>query len=157
MLWPKGGPSIEERLQHDVAIVRVDGAHPDASGARWEGMALHRAAVHSATDRLRVLTIADGRVELRYRYESWVRLVSRRPRLRVDLSGVATDLTRAETGGARWTFDGAGAITGALHLAPGGVSTLDPEDVVEMVCRGLDRLDAGPPAWDPYAMGPPRG
>ena len=153
----EGWASIEERVRHDVAIVRVDSTHPDASRARWEDMPLHRAAVHSATDRLRVLTVADGRVELRYRYESWVRLVSRRPRPRVDLSGVAAELTRAEPGGARWTFDGAGAITGALHLAPGAVSGLDPDHVVEMVCQDLDRLDAGPPAWDPYAMGPPGG
>ncbi len=97
-------------------------------------------------------TIAGGRVEVRYRYESWVRLVSRRPRPRVDLAPVAAELTKAETAGGRWVFDGAGAITGALHLAGGARSTLDPEHVVDVVCRHLEYLDAGPAAWDPFAV-----
>jgi hypothetical protein len=106
---------------------------------------------------LRVATIAAGRVEVRYRYESWVRLVSRRPRPRVDLAPVAAELTRAETAGARWVFDGAGAITGALHLADGPATTLDPQFVVDVVCGRLVVLDTGPPAWDPYAARPRRG
>lgn len=148
----EGWASIEERPDHDLAIVRVDVTHPDAPQAAWQGAPLHRAAVHSSTSRLRVATVAGGRVEVRYRYESWVRLHSRRPRPRVDLSGVAAELTRSETSGARWVFDGAGAITGALHLAEGARSTLDPEHVVDAVCRTLEALDAGPPAWDPYAV-----
>jgi hypothetical protein len=99
-----------------------------------------------------VATIAAGRVEVRYRYESWVRLVSRRPLPRVDLTPVATELSGAETGGARWVFDGAGAITGALHVAGGGASTLDPERVVEVVRGHLETLDSGPAAWDPYSV-----
>jgi hypothetical protein len=117
----------------------------------WGGAPLHRAAVHSNTDRLRVATIAASRFELRYRYESWVRLERRRPRPRVDLAAAAAELTRAEGAGGRWVFDGAGALTGALHLADGGASTLDPEDVLSLVCQRLAVLDAGPPAWDPYA------
>jgi hypothetical protein len=148
----EGWASIEERPQHDLAIVRVDVTHPDAVSVLWSGTPLHRAAVHSATERLRVATIAGGRVEVRYRYESWVRLISRRPRPRVDLAPVAAELTRTETAGARWVFDGAGAITGALHLAEGGASTLDPEHVVDVVCARLDTLDAGTAAWDPYAV-----
>ncbi|MDR3648288.1 MAG: hypothetical protein P4L20_04270, partial [Acidimicrobiales bacterium] len=118
----------------------------------WGGAPLHPAAVHSSTDLLRVATIAGGRVEVRYRYESWVRLETRRPVPRVDLAGVATELSALEGTGARWVFDGAGALTGALHLADGGASTLDPEDVVELLCTRLESLDAGPPAWDPYGM-----
>ena len=153
----EGWACLEERPEHDLAIVRVDTTHADAARAMWRGAPLHPAAVHSTTERLRVATIAGARVEVRYRYESWVRLVSRRPRPRVDLSAVAAELTRAEGDRGRWVFDGAGAITGALHLAPGGASTLDPERVIETVCRHLEVLDAGPPAWDPYAVGPPSG
>jgi hypothetical protein len=148
----EGWASIEERPEHDLAIARVDVTHPLARLATWGGAPLHRAALHSATECLRVATVAGGRVEVRYRYESWVRLRSRRPRPRVDLSLVAAELTRAETAGGRWVFDGAGAITGALHLDEGATSTLDPEEVVAMVCRRLEDLDAGPPAWDPYAV-----
>jgi hypothetical protein len=147
-----GWAAIEERPRHDLAIVRVDTDHPDAARAAWEGAPLHRAAVHSATGCLRVATLAGGRFELRYRYESWVRLASRRPRPRVDLSAAASMLTGAETDGARWTFDGAGAITGALHLVGEGPSSLDPDHFVDVVCGQLATLDAGPPAWDPYAV-----
>jgi len=146
-----GWATIEERPGVDLAIVRVDVSHPEAAAAAWEGAPLHPGAVHSATERLRVATLAGGRVEVRYRYESWVRLVSRRPRPRVDLAAVASELTGAEAAGARWVFDGAGAITGALHLAGEAPSTLDPEGVVEVVSERLEALDHGPPAWDPYA------
>jgi len=148
----RGWAVIEERPEHDLAVVRVDTTHPGAGTAAWGDAPLHRAAVHSATSCLRIATVAGDRLDLRYRYESWVRLVSRRPRPRVDLAPVAAELTRAEDGGASWVFDGASAVTGALHVAGGGPSTLDPAHFVETVCSRLDTLDAGPPAWDPYAL-----
>jgi hypothetical protein len=148
----EGWASIEEHPAVDLAVVRVEVSDPGAAAATWGEAPLHPAAVHSNTACLRVATMAAGRVEVRYRYESWVRLVSRRPRPRVDLTPVAVELSGAETAGARWVFDGAGAITGALHVAGGGVSTLDPEWVVEVVGRHLGVLDAGPPAWDPYSV-----
>lgn len=153
----EGWARIEERPEHDLAIVRVDVDGPDAAEASWGGAPLHPAAVHSITDLLRVATIAGGRAEVRYRYESWVRLEHRRPRRRVDLSAVAAELTKGEEGAGSWVFDGAGAITGALHLVDGGASTLDPEDVVDLVCQRLEILDAGPAAWDPYAAPTRRG
>jgi hypothetical protein len=153
----EGWLTIEDRAEHDLAVVRVDESHPDANGARWQEAPVHRAAVHSHTERMRVATVVGGRVEIRYRYESWVRMQSRRPRPRVDLDAVAGELTKAEGAGARWVFDGAGAITGALHRADATPSTLDPEDVVDRVCSKLDILDAGPPAWDPYAAPVRRG
>jgi len=146
----EGWASIENRPEHDLAVVRIDVTHPHAAAAAWGGTPLHPAAVHSATECLRVVTMAAGDVELRYRYESWVRFVSRRPRARVDLTAAATELTAAEAAGARWVFDGAGAITAALHVVAGGSTTLDPERVVDEMCRHLAILDAGPPAWDPY-------
>jgi hypothetical protein len=147
----QGWATIEERPERDLAVVRVDVDHPDAAGGAWAGAALHRGAVHSSTECLRVATVAGGRVEVRYRYESWVRLERRRPRPRVDLSAVAAELTETEGAGGRWVFDGAGAITGALHLADGPGTTLDAEHVLEVVGRRLDELDAGPAAWDAYA------
>jgi len=147
-----GWASIEERPPDDLAVVRVDVTHPDAGHAAWGTAPLHPGAAHSTTDLLRVATIAGGRVEVRYRYESWVRLETRRPVRRVDLAPVATELTTMEVSGARWVFDGAGALTGALRLADPGPSSLDPEEVVDLVCRRLEILDAGPPAWDPYGM-----
>jgi hypothetical protein len=147
----EGQATVEERPEHDLAVVRVDGAPGALRGCGWEGAALHRAAVHSATSCLRVFTVVGRRYELRYRYESWVRLVSRRPRPRVDLGALAATLTAAEPTGARWAFDGAAAITGALHLVGEADSGLEPDRVLDEVCRCLEQLDAGPPAWDPYA------
>ena len=147
----EGSAVVDERLEHDLAVVRLDDSRPPADRAAWAGAPLHRAAVHSATGCLRVATIAGKRFELRYRYESWVRLVSRRPRPRVDLSAAAKELSDAEPDGARWVFDGAGAVTPALRVAGGQPSGLDAEAFVEVVCRHLDELDRrGEPAWDPY-------
>jgi hypothetical protein len=39
-----------------------------------------------------------------------------------------------------------------LHLAAGEPSSLDPEEVVDLVCARLEDLDAGPAAWDPYSQ-----
>lgn len=148
---------LEEHPRHDLAVVRVDVAHSAVAPAAWDGAPIHRAAVHSSTTRLRILTIAGARFELRYRYESWVRMTSRRPRPRVDLGPLAAELTKAEQNGARWVFDGASALTGALHLAGDGPSTLDPDRLVETVCERLEALDAGPAAWDPYTVPVPPG
>jgi hypothetical protein len=147
----EGWASIEERPRHDLAVLHVDVDHPEARRARWNGAVLHPGAVHSATSCLRVLTVAGRRFELAFRYESWVRLVSARPRRRVDLAATAETFTARERHGARWVFDGAGAITGALRLTDGADSSLEPQYVVDAVCEALEVLDAGPPAWDPYA------
>lgn len=148
-----GAVAIEEEPALDLAVVRVDSGHPDATGARWQGAPLHRGAVHSGASCLRVATVAGDRYELRYRYESWVRLVSRRPRPRVDLSQLAASLTEMEADGGPWCFEGAGAITPALRRADDGPSTLSPERFLDEVARALAVLDQGPPAWDPFAGG----
>jgi hypothetical protein len=147
-----GWASIQERPDHDLAVVRVDVGHPDASAAAWDGAPLHRAAVHSATEQLRVATMAGDRLEVRYRYESWVRLMSRRPRPRVDLSAAAHELTRAEPDATPWVFDGAGAITPALHPVGDRPSGLSPEEFLDIVGRQLEALDGAEPAWDPYPV-----
>ena len=68
-----GGASIEERPELDLAVVRVDPGFVAQLQTGWKGGPLHPAAVHSATSCLRVATIVGTRMELRYRYESWVR------------------------------------------------------------------------------------
>jgi hypothetical protein len=145
-----GRITIEEVPDLDLAVVRADPG-VDVTRTRWKSAPLHPAAVHSATTGLRVVTVAGGRVELRYRYESWVRLVSRRPRPRVDLDRLAGELTALETNGARWVFDGAGALRGALHLKePDASSSIDTAHLIELMSRGLRSADQGPAAWDPY-------
>jgi len=152
-----GSVTIEEHPDVDLAVVRVRDAalRERAPTVSWAGRVVHPAAVHSATSCLRVVTISGSRYELRYRYESWVRLTSFRPRPRVDLSRLAGELSAAErtapaATGASWTFDGAGAITPSLHLDERD-SALDPERFVDVVVQALADLDTGPAAWDPYA------
>jgi len=146
----EGAATIEELPDSDLAVVRVHGepSDPTLAAASWGGRPLHPAAVHTATACLRVATIRGRHYEVRYRYESWVRLCSRRPRPRVDLSPLAARLSALEPPGATWTFDGAGAITPVLACAPD--STLAPEQFLELVVGSLAELDRGPAAWDPY-------
>lgn len=146
-----GWATLEERPDLDLAVVRIDEGHPDAAAARWEDRPLHRAAVHSATTCMRVATLSASCVEVRYRYETWVRLADGSAvRPRVDLAGVADELTGLEPDAARWIFDGANAITGALHPGVGSTPSVDPERFLAVVARRLSALDGGPPAWDPY-------
>ncbi|MDA8268665.1 MAG: hypothetical protein M0013_09900 [Actinomycetota bacterium] len=49
-----------------------------------------------------------------------------------------------------WRFDGAGALTPRLHHVGTGASRIGPDEFLEVVRDGLDRLDQGAPAWDPY-------
>lgn len=149
-LLESGMVTIEELADIDVAVVRVHTEGDGLSDAGWDGAVVHPAAVHSSTDRLRICTVADHRYELRYRYETWVRLATRRALPRVDLAALAASLTSAEPDGATWEFDGASAIVGALHLQGSGPSGLGPERFLEALSLELALLDQGPPAWDPY-------
>ena len=51
----------------------------------------------------------------------------------------------AESAGGRWVFDGAGSITGSLHMTgEDAVSTVEPERFVDMVASELAVLDRRP-------------
>ena len=112
--------------------------------------ALHPTAVNNATDRFRILVIHGPQLELQYRYETWVRYLTRRPPGRIDLTPLADELSALEPGGARWTFDGVGAIAPSLHLIGAGPepSSAIPRDVFRR--RVIEALATGARAWDPY-------
>lgn len=154
VLRASGALAIEEHSGLDLAVVRLDDVALGLEASGWQGSPFHPAVVHSATTCLRVATVVGRRYNVRYRYETWVRLVSRRPRLRVDLSGLAERLSSLETDGGRWAFDGVGAIAPALAREDGGDSTLSPERFLAEATEALARLDEGPPAWDPYRDDP---
>jgi hypothetical protein len=141
-----GSIRIDEYPACDLAVVDLDGVPRQAA---WQNDIAHRAAIHSATRCLRILTVVANRYELRYRYESWVRLVSREVRPRVDLTALASELSALENDGASWVFDGAGAVRGALHLLGPEGSSLPVDQVISLVVARLKVLDAGPPAWNP--------
>jgi hypothetical protein len=148
-----GEASIEEHPDLDLAVVTVPEWAPDQGGHRfgggWVG-GLHPMAVYNATSRFRVLTLRGRSYEFAYRYESWVQYRSRRPLPRVDLSGLADELTALEDVG-RWVFDGVGTITPRLHLDGSDESRVAPDRFLALVTAGLA---TGTPAWDPYAASP---
>jgi hypothetical protein len=144
-----GTITITEDPALDLAVVRV----PDD----WQARAVHRFtmtgegaahpyAVHNATDRFVVVTLGGPTPELRYRYETWVHLVSRRPRPRVDLAALAEELTAREAGGA-WTFDGVDGLSPALHRVRGADTSISD---TEFLGRVTDTLRAAASTWSPY-------
>lgn len=134
-----GQAVLEEDPALDLAVVRMAG--PPA-GAGWAGRPLHPVAVHSATACLRVATVCGDRVDVAYRYESWVRLVSRPVRPRVDLGPLAAELSRAEPAGAGWSFPGVRALRPVL--AAEGRSGLPPGDVLDRLREVLAVADPAP-------------
>lgn len=136
-LRDKGVLTIEEVPALDLAVVRVDEDAEGLEHAGWAGAAVHPAAIHSATNCLRVATIVGRRFELRYRYESWVRFTSRPVRPRLDLTGVSRALQDAEADGGAWVFEGTGAITPALRRDDDGPSTLDADRFLAEVTAAL--------------------
>jgi hypothetical protein len=149
-----GEVTIEEIDALDVAVVTVPVSWTVRPAHRFTvlgAQAVHPSAINNATDRFRVLYVHGSRFELQYRYETWVRYLTRRPPGRVDLTPLAEELSELEPGAAQWVFDGVGAIAPALHLiraGPGAPSVIAPE---HFRARVLDALATGPVAWDPYA------
>jgi hypothetical protein len=132
-----GVVTIDERPGLDLAVVRL----PETVGE------CHPVAVHNRTRCTRLLVVHGRRIELRYRYEGWVQLASRRPAARVDLSALAAELNVLEAGGGRWVFDGVDRITPRLHVEPGIASSIAPETIL---ARVEHHLRTGTPAWNPY-------
>lgn len=154
-----GRARITERPDLDLAIVEYD--RRDAP--------LARLAVYPRTARHRVLWIASGQVEaVGYRYETWVQLVSRRPRPRVDLAPMLPALDRLEIdstpGGAialRWRFDGVDAILPRLWPSgPDGSPGLSRIPPARFLARLAARLALGERRggdFDPFDPAPADG
>jgi hypothetical protein len=149
-LIASGAVAIEEVPELDLSVVTLPASHSSSGGhrfgARWSD-AVHPMALHAAIDGFAVLLAQGPRVELRYRYESWVQYQSRAVRPRVDLSQLADELTALESDGARWEFDGVADLTPTLHVIDEGSTDLDP---VVIRARVEQAIRVGSPAWDPY-------
>ncbi len=149
-----GEVTIDEVPELDLAVVSIPSGRPAALATRFgsrQDAACHPAAINNATRALRILVLHGRRYELVFRYESWVKYVSRRPLARVDLAPLAERLQSEERGGARWSFDGVAALVPSLRLVDGHESDIDPMRLRTMVER---HLATAPPAWDPYASRP---
>jgi hypothetical protein len=154
-LMSSGQVEVVEVPDLDLTVVTLPASTHSTGGHRFGGMwsdLVHPMALHAAIQGFAVLLVCGDRVELRYRYESWVQYQTRAVRPRADLSGLADELTALEAGPAHWLFDGPGALTPALRVTGDGVTSLDPAVVRARVERAMRTL---PPAWDPYAPASP--
>ena len=133
-----GAITIEERPQIDLAVVTLPDDAPDEGGESLLGC--HPAAVHPATLMNRVLVVRGNRYLVRYRYETWVRYVSRPTMPRIDLTALAEQLSAREPGSARWVFEGVENITPSLRLDGAEESAIAPEEFVATVEAFLTRL-----------------
>jgi hypothetical protein len=149
-LIEQGDITIEERPDLDLAIVRLPDDLTRYRVHRFTQQRLaecHPFALHNRTSCSRLLLLQGSRAEFQYRYEGWVQMTSRRPALRVDLSGLANELNQEEKATGQWVFDGVDQITPRLHL-DGSSATSIPLD--RIVSRVEQVLRTGPPAWNPY-------
>lgn len=155
-LIDSGRVVIEEEPELDLAIVRIPDDLPRRTVWRYlqrEAAAVHPFAIHNRTRCARLVRIQGRRLELQYRYESWLQIRSRRPALRVDLSALARWLNRRERNG-RWHWENPMLeLAPRLMLGNGSATSLSPE----LILRALrEQLRSQPPVWDPYDWVPPR-
>jgi hypothetical protein len=156
-----GAVTVSELPAVDLAVINVTEGLQKRMATRFvsrEDAAVHPAAVHRATGCSRLLVVQGRRYRLMYRYESWVRLMSRAVAPRVDLAPLAARLAAEERGPTRWSFDGVGGLVPSMQTAPDQESSLDPALVQAMV---IDHLSTAHAAWGPEgpvveARGQPR-
>lgn len=151
----RGGVTIEEHRDLDVAVVRVEGvtgaARFPVAGRR--GLRVHPFALHSATPMVRMIVVDGGGLLYYDRYETWVRYVTRDLPRRRDLVPLAAEMSESSPGGVVWEADSPGAIVAAL--APrGGLIDRPREAALDAI---LEYLATAPVAWDPFARPAPGG
>jgi hypothetical protein len=145
----RGVVTVVERPELDLAIVGVPAAWADRMTTRFtvnRADAVHPAAVHAVTDRLRIATLHDGRCRVECRYETWVMFRSRAVMLRPDLRPLALQLDEIEPGDTSWIADAPGALTPSLRLHRGDSSIGSDRFLAELE----HFLAVAPPAWDPF-------
>ena len=143
----RGQVRITEEAPLDLAVVEdrvgVLQSLSAALGGRFQRV--RGMAIYNATQRTCIAFVEEHRYEVVYRYETWVKYVSRPIRARRDLAGLAAQLCERERD-ARWAFDEVSKITPRLYLSPGSHSALSSEVFVGTLKRFLEET---PAAWDP--------
>ncbi len=103
-LFAKGEASVQEAADLDLAI--FDLPHE-----------VHDLALYEQTQCSRVALVMEGfRYQVRYRYESWVELQSRKPPPRIDLKPFANQLQAIEGNAGEWAADEAQRTLPRLRL-----------------------------------------
>ena len=149
-LLDSGTVTIEERPELDLAVIRIPEDLAASEVHRFtqrQWAPCHPFAVHNRTRCSRLAYVQGNRLEFQYRYESWVRMATLRPMLRVDLAPLAEELNREESLGAEWKFDGADRIAPRFERKGNSVSVHSPDSVIHSIEH---YLHSAPPAWNPY-------
>jgi len=144
-----GVVTIEERPELDLAIVRMPNTIDSSRVHRFaqsRSVECHPFAIHNRTGRSRILILKGEDIDFQYRYESWVRMASKRPALRIDLTSLAEELNREEEN-ATWVFEGVDRIVPRLYRKGTGSSVISQQHFIELL---EGKLRTGVAAWDPY-------
>ena len=146
----EGRVIIDEIPNLDLAIVRIPADMPVRTVRRylrrWQ-RSVHPFAVHNVTQCSRIVWLKGDSIEFQYRYESWVKLASFKPALRVDLKGFAQRLCDLETAGGEWLFEGVNEVAPRLMLQGSCRSSIGADKFLSLL---TDWLQTQPAAWDPY-------
>jgi len=149
--FARGDATVRELPDVGLAVVSVEPSVTDAPASRFcraTSGPLHPAAIHAVTAAPRVLVVHGRRYRYYDRYETWVRVQTRKLPLRRDLEVVARLLTELEGSSTAWTADPPGALEPVLSPAGSSESSLDVDRVVAVL---VDYLTRAPAAWDPFA------
>jgi hypothetical protein len=149
-LLADGVVTIVESPELDLAVVRIPTHLRRRPARRYladELAAVHPFAVNSATKCSRILRVQGQHYEFEYRYESWVRLATRRVPLRVHLDGLAGRLNELERKSPEWVAQSPMDTVPRLHRRDGTPSSI-PFDTFLLELEGA--LTSAPVAWDPY-------
>jgi hypothetical protein len=141
---------LEEIPEADLAVVHIPPDIPARQVRRYlqaEAAAVHPFAIHGVTQCNRILRLQGRQCELQYRYESWVQLVSRRPKLRVDLQALCQRLNGMEKAAGTWRCESVDEVAPRMYLEGSRETAIGVPTLIEEICSYL--ADA-PVAWDPY-------
>jgi hypothetical protein len=142
-LFARAQATVEEVPELDLAIFQL----PE----RAHDMALYE---QTACTRV-VLILPEHRYQVRYRYESWVELQSRRPPPRIDLRPLADLLQTFEGNDGEWVADESQRTLPHMRLrGPGGSmspSSITPGLFLRLLIAHLrDNADNAALQWTPY-------
>lgn len=149
-LLADGVVTVVESPELDLAVVRIPAYLRRRPLRRYladELATVHPFAINSATQCSRILRVQGNHYEFEYRYESWVRLATRRVPLRVHLDGLVTRLNELERHSPGWVAQSPMDTVPRLARTDGTPSSI-PLETFLLELEGA--LTSATVAWDPY-------
>jgi hypothetical protein len=149
-LLDSGEVRIEEIPEVDLAVVYINEELSAEKVRRYlqtELAAVHPFAINTATERSRILCVQGQYLQMQYRYESWLQMVSYRPKPRVDLTNFCSWLNDRETAAGVWLCEPVTEVAPRLLLEGARDSKIPAEEFIDALSN---YLPSAPVAWDPY-------